>query len=113
LTRYSTSVAHLGVPPGGTTVQKPCPQSAYSATPDQPLAPPPAGASGPGLTDQLTDQPANTGNTFTYTVNLTQCLPPGVSWNSGQEASIAFLATVSRPGAAPDNAAQSVWFKRQ
>lgn len=105
---YSTVVQHLGTPPAGTTVQQPCPQSAYSTTPDQPLAPPPSGA---GLTDQRGDQSASVDNKLTYTLNLTQCLASlGTSWDSG-EASIHFSALASRPGVGA-GASQSVWFKR-
>jgi hypothetical protein len=105
---YSTVVQHLGTPPAGTTVQQPCPQSSYSATPDQPLAPPEAG--GPGLTDQRGDQPASAGNKLTYTLDLTHCLTSlGVSWSAG-EASIHFGADVSRPGVGA-GASQTAWFK--
>jgi len=105
---YSTVVQHLGAPPAGTTVQQPCPQSSYSATPDQPLAPP---ASGAGLTDQLGDQPASADSKLTYTLNLTQCLTSvGASWSTG-EASIHFGADVSRPGVGA-GASQTAWFKQ-
>ena len=104
-----TVVQHIGAPPAGTMVQQPCPQNAYSATSDQPLAPLPAG--GPGLADQRADQPASADSKLTYTLNLTQCLTSlGVSWSSG-EASIHFGAEVSRPGVGA-GASQTAWFAR-
>ncbi|MEK6276844.1 MAG: hypothetical protein AABM29_02370 [Actinomycetota bacterium] len=109
---YETIFQHVGPLPGGITVQKPCPQSAYSST-DPQLGPPPPLVPDPGLTDRATDRPASSTNTLTFTVNLTQCLTSlGVPWNSGEEASIDFLARVSRPDA-PDGAIQNVWFERQ
>ncbi len=104
---YSTVVQHIGIPPAGTTVQQPCPQSTYSAASDQPLAP---AASGRGLTDQLGDQLASVDNKLTYTLNVTDCLASaGASWSSG-EASIHFGADASRPGVGA-GASQTAWFR--
>jgi hypothetical protein len=86
-------------------------QPPYTTT--NPQLAPPLDPSFAGFTDRATDQPANAANTFTYTLNLTQCLASlGVSWSSGQEVDLDFGATGSRPGAA-DGAWQDVSFRRQ
>lgn len=109
---YSTIISHLGVPTAGTTVQAPCPQSAFSAGPDQPLTPTAAMGANPGFTDLTGDRPASPANTLTYTVNLSQCLASlGTSWSSGEELSVDFTTNVTRPGAGA-GAQQSMWFKR-
>jgi hypothetical protein len=109
---YDTVVQHIGPLPGGTTVQKPCPQGSYSVPPGQPLAPPAPGAPGPGLTDQLGDRPADANDRLTYTLDLTHCLAGlGASFNSG-EASIIFGTRAAQPGVGA-GASQSVWFKRE
>ncbi len=105
---YSTIVQNIAPTPGvpGPLIAKPCPQSAYS-TSDPQLTP-----AGTGFTDLATDRPASPANTFTYTLNLTQCLTSlGASWLSGQEANILIAAVVPPPGAA--GAQQGVWFKLQ
>ena len=105
---YSTVVQHIGIPPAGTTVGQPCPQSTYSAASDQPLAPPTAGGS--GLTDLSGDEPASPQNTLTYTVAVTDCLTSlGKSWSSG-EASIHFGADAARPGVGAGTS-QTAWFR--
>jgi hypothetical protein len=89
---FTTIVQHLGPLPGGTTVQKPCPQT---------------------FTDPAPDRPADRSNTFTFTINLTQCLTAlGATWNQGDEASVHFGLLASSMGASQGAAAQSVWFKR-
>ena len=66
---------------------------------------------GGGLTDLAPDRPASTANTFTYTLNATQCLASlGRSWNPGEEVGFDFLATAS---SSTDNTEQGVNFKRQ
>lgn len=107
---YAVVVQHVGAIPGGTTVQKPCPQTAYSTVDPQLTVL--TGQSNPGLIDTAVDQPANAANQLTFGLNLTHCLASlGVSWSVGEEANVAFEAGVTQPGAA-DNAGQYVWFKR-
>lgn len=76
-----------------------CPQDAFSADPTK-LAPaesdvPYAPGAG-GLRDLAGDGPA-TGNTFTYTLNLTRCLR-GLAWNPGEARSFNFGAVDSAGG---------------
>lgn len=110
---YSTIMQHVGALPGGTTVQKPCPQSSFSTT-DQSLTPTPSAGPSPGFTDLAADRLASPANTLTYTLNLRQCLASlGVPWNSEQpELSVDFTANVTQPGVGA-GATQSMWFKRQ
>jgi hypothetical protein len=113
---YSTVLGHLGpvgTPPGGTSVNQPCPQSAHSTT-DPELGPPPPESASGAFTDLAADRPASAANTLTYTVNLTDCLASmGLSWNPGEELNISFNSIASASGAIAAGAGQSVWFKRQ
>jgi hypothetical protein len=110
---YSTIVGHLGplgTPPGGTSVNQPCPQSAHSTTHPE-LAPPPDGQAG-AFVDLAPDRPADPANTPTYSVNLTECLASlGHSWNPGEELSIGFSGVVTSSGAIAGGAGQTVWFR--
>ena len=66
---------------------------------------PPAG----GFNDLAADQPANPANTFTYTLNLTQCLAlRGLSFNPGETRTFFLVGNTLGGGAA-----QTVSFKRQ
>jgi hypothetical protein len=99
---------------GVTDIGAFCPQSAFSENDDE-LAP----ASGPihrpgagGFADSAASRPAKATNTFTYTLNVTQCLaakglPP---WNPGEERGLALSGL--GPNAA-DEAQLGVFFKRQ
>jgi hypothetical protein len=79
-----------------------CPQGAFSEvdpnlTPAQPPVPYAPGAG--GLLDLAADQPANAANTFTYTLNLSQCLAAGgASWSTGEMASFNFGAVDTEAG---------------
>ncbi|MEK6276849.1 MAG: hypothetical protein AABM29_02395 [Actinomycetota bacterium] len=112
---YSARVESLNPPSGAANfVNKQCPQSAYSATPDQPLSLSPGPSPG-GLTDTLADRLANPDNKLTFTLNLTQCLE-GVSWNSGDTAGVIFRASAPpQPEAptTPGSASQLVSFELQ
>lgn len=110
---YSPVVQHLGSPgaPGGMEVAQGCPESTLSSTdPRLSETSPEAGAPG-GFTDQALDQPASDTNTFTYTLNLTQCLASlGISsWDPGQELDLTFAAKDD----SFDTTDQGVTFKRQ
>jgi hypothetical protein len=108
---YTTQVQHVGGPATGT-VQKPCPQSAFS-TSDPQLVPPSPAVPAPGFTDLADDQPASPANTITYTLNLTDCFTAlGATLDPGEETGIDFMARVSRPDA-PDNAVQNLVFARE
>jgi hypothetical protein len=62
-----------------------------------------------GFTDLAPDRPASPANTFTYTLNLTQCLASsGISFNSGESRTFAFGG-----GALGGSADQTVSFRRQ
>jgi hypothetical protein len=77
-----------------------CPQNSYSES-DPNLSPgtatgPPGG--GPVLADSVPDQPANPDNTFTYTINLSQCVAsnggsfdPGVPLGANFEVNVPSL----------------------
>lgn len=71
-----------------------CPKSAYTLN-DPNLSPSqehPNTHAG-GVTDLAADQPADPAHTFTYTLNITNCLAAfGAKWNPGDEAYIHFWA---------------------
>jgi hypothetical protein len=105
---YTTVINHVGGPATGT-VHQPCPQSAFSTT-DPQLVAPASDLPAPGFTDLAADQPANPANTITYTLNLTDCLAAlGTSLDPGERTGIDFVARVSRPDA-PDHAIQNLVF---
>lgn len=105
-------IGDLGNPPGRRHIGKACPQGAFSST--DPLAPAsfqlpvdsgPDGAG--GMTDQTPDRLADSGNTFTYTLNVSQCLASlGTSWKEHEGVDFSFNAMTSTP----DNAGQGVTF---
>lgn len=65
---------------------------------------------GDGLQDLLGDEPADIGNTFTYTINLTDCFAArSISWTSGQSVMVP-IQMMNNYG---DNAAQNICFVRQ
>jgi len=98
--------------PGGTPVNRPCPQSALSTSDPSLVAGGPAG--NPGFTDQAPDQPANAANRLTFTVNMTDCLAAaGADWPVGAEASISLSAILAPAGQIFTGAGQSVAFTRQ
>ena len=113
---YQAGIADMGLQ---------CPQGAFSETdPNLTLAPAgtlPAG----GFSDLAADQPANATNTFTYTLNLSQCLKspivpgpngpqpqPGFTFNPGEKRGFKF-AGVSPNGPNGGEAEQQIFFKRQ
>lgn len=94
---------YLASPPGGGPG---CPQSAYTVTDPLTTAP-----GRPGFTDTAPAQPASPANTFTYTLNLTQCLASnGISFNPAEEREFSFMA---RPPGASDSVVQMVSFRRE
>jgi hypothetical protein len=112
---YTMKVQHLGVPgTGGQEVAKFCPQSTFSTTDPNLTALTPQDVfpnDYPGFKDSAPDRPASPANTFTYALNLTQCLASlGVSWKAGEDIHLTFQAI--SPNAAGD-AEETVVFKRQ
>jgi hypothetical protein len=97
--------------PGGTPVNRECPQSAL-ATSDSSLV---AGGPGkPGFTDLAPDRPAKATNRITFTVNMTDCLAAsGADWPVGAEASISLSAILAPGGQIFTGAGQTVAFTRQ
>ena len=97
----------VGAPPsaGGG-----CPQNTFSST-DPNLVPPSLPLLGfGGLADSKDDAQASQQNTFTYQLNLSQCLAAkGLSFDPGQEQMLNFLAVAG----ATDTAQQTVSFKRE
>jgi hypothetical protein len=87
-----------------------CPQSALSATdPNLTPASSPLLGMGGGFTDLAPDQPARAANTFTYTLNVTQCLASlGRSWSPGETLGLDFLGV-----SGTDQVEQGVAFRRQ
>ena len=106
---YKSIVQHVGAPPGGTEVAKSCPQSTLSSTD---LSPPPGPfPGGSALVDPAPDRPASPANTFTYTLNLSECLRQlGVSWNSGETLGLTGEAVSANGGG---DAEETVVFKRE
>jgi hypothetical protein len=107
---------HAGI----ADVDKSCPQTAYS-NPTAGLSPPGSGGGDPGFQDAASDRPASPANTFSYTLNLTQCFTspvtdnqtvPGVSFSSGQERGLKFQS-ISGNSANTGEAEQTVFFTRQ
>jgi hypothetical protein len=67
-------------------------------------------AHGGGFTDRLGDQPSSPTNTFSYTLNATDCLAAqGMTWAPGQEKVLALHAY----DAGGSDAIQLVAFERQ
>ena len=64
----------------------------------------------PGFSDTDGDHPSSTSNTFTYTLNLTDCLrSDGAAFGVGDERVFSFVAA---DPAGVDNAQQGIWFRR-
>jgi hypothetical protein len=89
-----------------------CPQRAFSENDPNLTAPTDDPTPEPrGFRDLAVDQPANPANTFTYTLNLTQCLAAsGLTFEAGEERGISFHGV--NPGGS-DDALQSVHFVRR
>lgn len=71
-----------------------CPKSAYTLN-DPNLSPSQEhpNTHGGGVTDLAADQPADPAHTFTYTLNVTNCLAAfGATWNPGDEAYVHFFS---------------------
>jgi hypothetical protein len=85
----------------GDLDHSPCPPSAYSTSDPEltiisrprPADHPPIGAA----VDSSTDQPPDSANTLTYSINLTRCLDQwsAPKWLPGEEHEIAFMAETS------------------
>ena len=109
---YSAAIGHLGspgTPPGGTAVNQPCPQTAFSSSDAQVGA-----TSFPGqlFTDLAIDHAANPDDRLTYTLNLTTCLNSlGVAWSLDDNLDIGFDAISAQGGAVQAGASQSVAFR--
>ena len=109
-----TDIGGLTYATGLSGVGLACPQSALSTT-DPNLTPSPVGGMGGtltmggGFTDLAPDRPASTPNTFTYTLNVTQCLGSlGRSWSPGETLGLSFVGV-----SGTDQVEQGVNFKRQ
>ena len=90
-------------------VQGGCPQSAFSVTHPELVAGAPWPDSG-GFRDLAADRPADPANTFTFTLNLTDCMAAhGGSFEPGQSHAFTFVAITGHG----DLTHQSVTFKRQ
>jgi hypothetical protein len=108
-----------------------CPGAAYSESDPKlkiVLAPPPdpededAVAGDGWLLDQANDRAANPANTFTYTVNLSECLAspqppnddfvPPDEWDIDETKQV-FFGSGDGSGVEASGASQSVWFRRQ
>jgi hypothetical protein len=87
-----------------------CPQSAMSdSDPNLTPATSPVFGMGGGFTDLASDRPASAANTFTYTLNVTQCLASlGRSWSPGETLGLDFVGVSGM-----DQVEQGVAFKRQ
>ena len=86
----------------GNGPNTPCPASAYSNV-DPSLT-----ASASGFIDSAQDQPANPHNTFSYTLNLSQCLAAaGLPWDLGQRTSLFFVALLPPVNNQPANGADA------
>jgi hypothetical protein len=97
---YGVSIEDSGACPASTTTE-----SDPNLEP-RPLTP---GIDG-GYTDRATDLPANPANTFTFSLNLTQCLAAhGQTFNPGEERTIRIDASA----AGGDSANAVLSFKRQ
>jgi hypothetical protein len=105
--KYGAVVAFMD--PGQFT----CEHSAYSTsdpnlTPDDPTPQPGGG----GFRDLAGDTPAIPSDTFTFTLDLTQCLgSKGFSFNPGEERGIGLRGVTPQPNS-DDQAAVSFFFKR-
>jgi len=95
----------------------PCPESSYSAV-DEELTPSPGFRGFPGLElfllmDSVDDQPADPGNTFSYTLNLSQCnFRSNYSFDPGEAVGFHFAATLVPEAGQPVNSAESSYFFR-
>jgi hypothetical protein len=101
---HTAYLADRGILDGG------CPQGAFSTT-DPNLSPPTMPLIGTGgLADAEGDEASNPANTFTYTLNLSQCLAAhGLSFAPGEEYALHFSSVAG----ATDGAEQTVAFKRE
>ncbi|RIL11902.1 MAG: hypothetical protein DCC75_01405 [Proteobacteria bacterium] len=81
-----------------------CPSSVYSTT-DSNLA-----IESDGLQDSMGDLPADSSQTFTYTINLTDCIETvsGVTWDAGESVTV----PIQMKNVYGDNAAQNICFVR-
>jgi hypothetical protein len=87
-----------------------CPQSAFSESDPNLTQASPVGPNAGGFTDLAADQPASPSNTFTYTLNLTQCLAArGLSFKPGEIRKLSLGGATS----SGDGTFQAVVFKRQ
>ena len=111
---YTMKVQHLGMPGTGQEVAKNCPQSTLSTTDPNLTALTPQDVlpnNYPGFKDSAPDRPASPANTFTYSLNLTQCLSLlGVSWEPGEDIHLTFMAVSPNAGG---DAEETVVFRRQ
>ena len=91
-----------------------CPQDAFTEN-NREISDSPSTTAPPGLSDLAPDRPANAANTFTYTLNLTQCLEAnGFSFSDGggPDGAHAFSFLATNPNG-PDNSQQTVFFEQQ
>ena len=97
-----TYMATVLDPPGeaATTDGRRCPESAYTVPPEEDelvAGPPPESTTEGRLIDQAPDRPADPLNSFTYALNLTQCLH-GTGWSAGEDLGVGFIAETNSLG---------------
>jgi hypothetical protein len=110
---YEAGIQHIGPVIGGQEVGRPCPPSSFSSTDLTLLGPTdPNFMSDAGrLLDPDDDLPASPSHTYTYSLNLTQCLASlGVTWNPNEDLHLT-LKAVSQNLAG--EAEETVVFRRQ
>jgi hypothetical protein len=111
---YTVKVQHLGMPGTGQEVAKECPQSTLFTTDPNLSALTPQDVlpnNYPGFKDSAPDRPASPANTFTYALNLTQCLSLlGVAWEPGEDIHLTFMAISPNAGG---DAEETVVFTRK
>ncbi|MGH3116918.1 MAG: hypothetical protein ACRDQ2_07350 [Gaiellales bacterium] len=107
-----TDIGRLNYTAGINSTPLGCPQGSFSENdPNLAQVSYTGGSNYDGLADLVADRPADPANTFTYTLNLTECLSShGRSFNRGQERGFDFSGIAPASG---DDTTQAVHFKRQ
>jgi hypothetical protein len=110
---YEAIVQHIGPVVGGQEIARPCPPSSFSSTDLRLLGPgDPNFMSDAGrLLDPDADLPASPAHTYTYSLNLTQCLASlGVIWNANEDLGLTLRALSQNLAG---EAVETVVFRRQ
>jgi hypothetical protein len=109
---YEAYVQRIGPHIGGQDVGRPCPPSSFSSTDLTLLGPTDPGfmSDAGRLLDPDADLPASPAHTYTYSLNLTQCLASlGVTWNPNEDLGLTLRALSQVAG----EAAMGIVFRRQ